>query len=247
MKNAKPEKRKPQKSRMLRMLAHDVRNPISGILSASEFLLEDLPDAREEHVVLLQAIQFASVSILQLIDETLDSPTFKTGMLRLHMKPTDFVSLVRQDLLLNRPVAERKGVQVEFMTNGEGPPILIDPQKIYQVVDKLITNAIKSSYPDGRVEVRVGVEGGQAFFSVHDNGPGIPAKEQEAILGAPRKSGEKAAPRRSGPSSSLAVVTRIVEGHGGDLKVDSKAGEGSTFTVRLPVLTRAHSARPGSI
>jgi len=72
---AELETRDAEKTRMLRRVAHDLRNPISGILSASELLLEDLPDAHEEHVALLQAIQSSDRSILRLIDELMGIPT----------------------------------------------------------------------------------------------------------------------------------------------------------------------------
>jgi len=231
-----PSSRRSAKTPLPRVL-HDLRNPISGILSASEYLLEDLPDARAEHLALLRAINSSSQFMLHLVDDMFRTATSEAEIEQLHLQPTDLVFLVKQDLVLNQKLADRKRVRMDLATRSEAP-ILADPPKLYQVIDRLVTNAITFSCPDGKIEIRVGVRGARAILSVRDSGMGIAAGKLETALGRSRKSHELD-PQAPEPVYGLAVATRIVEGHGGQIRLSSKFGKGSMVTVSLP------SARPG--
>jgi len=222
----KLEKSGGHRDHIWRLLAHDLRNPIIGILSASEFLLEDLSEAEQEHVTLLEAIHSSSRFMLQLIEEILES-----SIRPFHFQPSDLVALVKQDLVLNRLVAKRKRVRLDLLTQSHSLQILADRPKLYRVIDKLVTNAIKFSNPDSSVEIRVGAEGGLATLTVQDHGVGIPPEECDAAL-------------RPAPIPALAAIAPIIEGHNGHIRLESELGKGSTFTVSLPLSATSKVAIP---
>jgi signal transduction histidine kinase len=224
----------------LRIAAHDLRNPISGILFGSEYLLENLPDVHdEEQAAILKAIHSSSQVLLDLLDDMTEFCQIEAGTARFRLQPTDLNSLVRQDLILNRLMAERKGLHLNLVTDNSAPLVLIDPPNMYQVIDNLVTNAIRLSYGDGTIEIRTRVQDNLAILSVRDHGVKIPAEESK-IPPKPFPEASKKAPSNAvGLSLGLVVVTRIVECHGGHVQMDSEAGEGSTFTVSLPISTEA--------
>lgn len=227
-------------SHILRIAAHDLRNPISGILFASECLLESLPDVHdEEHAAILKAIHASSQLLLDLLDDMMEFCQIEAGAVRFPVQPTDLVSLVRQDLMLNRLMAERKGIHLDLVTDNSEPLVLIDPPNMYQIIDNLIANAIRLSYRDGTVEIRIRVQDNLAILSVRDQGVDIPAEELNIAL-RPFPTTRKEVPSNTtGLSLGLVVVTRIVECHGGHVRMESEAGKGSTFTVTLPISTEA--------
>jgi signal transduction histidine kinase len=170
--------------------------------------------------------------MLRLVDDMLEISTIESGVWQFHFQLTDLVSLVKKDLVLNRIMAERKRINLYLNSHNHEPLIFADPLKIYQVIDKLVTNAIRFSYPDSRIEVRVRVRGAKVILSVRDRGVGIPPAEVNTVLMPFRKSQH---PRRPTPASGLATAMRIVESHGGQMSLASHLGKGSTFTVSLPL------------
>jgi signal transduction histidine kinase len=231
----RPDGPRTELSYFLSAAAHDLRNPISGILSASECLLEELPEAPEEQLTLLQAIQSSSRLVLRLIDDLLESSAAKPAKLHFHFEPTDLISVVKQDLALNELIARRKRVHLDLSTGGFIPLMEADSEKVHQVVDNLLKNAIESSQPDGRVEIRIETKGDQVILSVGGQaGPG-PAKTKRRLLQG-----------KSDAAQEIAVITRIVHGHGGHLRLENRPGKGSRFTITFPAKPVDTSAQGSS-
>ena len=209
---------KAARGHLIRITAHDLRNPISGILSASESLLEDLPGAEEEHRVLLRAIQSSCESMLRLIDDRMEE--FRG----LHLQSADVVSLVRRQLALAVPLAERKGLKLALIIQGNVPPIRVDTQKISLVFNRLMRNAIQSARPESRLRIQVELKNDRVILSVR---AGTTAYN-------PAKKGRKQPSAEEAGGKGFAVITRIIEGHGGQFKLNDKLGTVS-ITVTLPV------------
>jgi hypothetical protein len=142
---------------------------------------------------------------------------------------------------LNRPLAERRQIGINVIAQDALPLISIDSHKIYQVIDNLVTNAIKFSSPGTKIEIRIHVEGEFATISVQDQGPGIPANERRAVFRLFQTARGRNTPNATGTGLGLAIAKRIVEAHGGRLLLDSRVGKGSTFTVALPVSEHHHA------
>jgi signal transduction histidine kinase len=225
---------------ILRIAAHDLRNPVSGILFGSEYLLENLPDVHdEEQTAILKAIHSSSQVLLDLLEDMAEFCQIDAGKVRFRVQPTDLVSLVRQDLMLNRLTAEGKGLHLNLVTDNSAPLVLIDPPNMYQVIDNLVANAIRLSYCDGTIEIRTRVQDNLAILSVRDHGVNLPAEELNIAPKPLPETCKRVQSNATGLSLGLVVVTRIVECHGGQVQMESEAGKGSTFTVILPISTEA--------
>jgi signal transduction histidine kinase len=246
-KTAELQKASTEKSRILGMVAHDLRNPLSGILNATEYVLEDAAGLLAENdLKLLQAIESTSRFMLRLIDDIVEISRIESGKLHLDRKPTDILSLIEQILSLNRPMAQRKQVSIDVIACGGLPTISVDSTMMYRVIDNLLTNAIKFSSPGDKVEVHVQGNSGSIKISVQDQGPGIPAHELKTVFKVFHKGRLAEVSKEAGAGLGLAIAKRIVEAHGGKLLLESEIGKGSTLTVTLPTdagrdaLRRAH-------
>jgi K+-sensing histidine kinase KdpD len=193
-----------EKNQFLGMVAHDLRNPLTVIQAYSEFLSElqgRVIGTRE--LKFINSIGRSSELILGLVDDLLDTSKIAAGHLVLNKRPTDLNALIEHNLSLNRVLAERRQVRLDYKSTAEFSNVLLDVRKIDQVLNNLVDNAIKVSPPQGTVAVRLSREGDSALLGVTDQGPGIPAEELEVIFptlsaGAPRN-GQGRQERRIGP------------------------------------------------
>jgi signal transduction histidine kinase len=227
-------------TKLLALAAHDLRNPVAGILAASQFLIEGGPSQlNHESSRLLESIESSSLFLLRLVDDILEFSEMRSGKLRFHFERTDILALTNQSIVMNRSLADSKGIRIVVIKETDIPSIKADPERVSEIIDRLLTNAIRSS-PRGRIiEIRVGLRQDLTTISVRDEGCGILANQSESVFEAfckdqnPEGSGE----RRTG--LGLAIVKVIVEGHGGQVEVESQVGHGTTFTILLPVSGKA--------
>jgi signal transduction histidine kinase len=181
-----------------------------------------------------------------MIDELLQISTIECGNLKIDLRPTDLVSLVSQAVLLNEGNAARKGVRLD--TSFESPAFVVDvdPIKIAQVIDNLVSNAIKFSHLGGRVKIRVSATESAASISVRDEGPGISANHIKTMFDLFQSGRKGSGLHQTGTGLGLAISKRLIERHAGTIEVQSQLGRGSTFIVNLPMPTgvHLHSANP---
>jgi signal transduction histidine kinase len=136
--------------------------------------------------------------------------------------------------MLNRVLAEKKQIRLSFQAAGDLPTLLLDPAKIEQVLNNLVSNAVKFSYPGSSVAIRVYRNKDRALISVKDQGQGVPADEVDKLFKWFGKTSTKGTEGESSAGLGLAIAQRIVLGHQGTIWVESEAGKGSTFYVSLP-------------
>ncbi len=241
-KNVVLERLNEQKNHFLGMAAHDLRTPLTAIMSYSEFLLDEASDVLdEEHVEFLSIIQSSSRFMGQLVDELLDISTIESGRLELDRQPTDLVDLLAHNVALNRVLAGKKHIDLSFRRDGDFPVMMLDAGKIEQVLNNLISNAIKYSHSHTAVEVSLTRRGDDALIAVKDQGQGIPADELDGLFEIFGKTSVRGTDGEKSTGLGLAIAHRIVVEHGGEIWVDSEVGAGcgesggTTFTVSLPV------------
>ena len=240
-KNVALERLNEQKNRFLGMAAHDLRTPLSAMMSYSEFLLDEASDVLdEEHIEFLSIIHSSSQFMGQLVDELLDVSTIESGKLELDRRPTDLVNLVVHNVALNRVLAEKKDIDLSFRRDGEFAEMMVDARKIEQVLSNLISNAIKYSHSHTTVEVSLARRGDDVLIAVKDQGQGIPAEELDGLFEMFGRTSVKTTGGEKSTGLGLAIAHRIVVEHGGEIEVDSEVGtdggrSGTTFTVSLPV------------
>ncbi|MFH0957825.1 MAG: HAMP domain-containing sensor histidine kinase [Pseudomonadota bacterium] len=234
-KNIELEKLNEEKNRFLGIAAHDLRNPLNAIQMYSEFLLEEAAEALDsEQMEFVSIIHSSSQFMLQLVNDLLDVAKIESGKLQLELTQTNLIEFIKRNLSLNSLVASRKKISLIFRQNGAIPHVMIDPAKINQVLNNLITNAIKFSAQEITVEVAIAKSGDDAVISVKDQGQGIPAEEIDKLFKPFQRTSVKTTAGEDSTGLGLAIVRRIVVGHRGKVWVESKVGVGSTFYVALP-------------
>jgi signal transduction histidine kinase len=222
-----------QKNAFLGMAAHDLRNPLAGILGMSDILHDDLD--RPEHRETMGEIRELATRMLSLVEDYLDLTVIEGGRLELKTACIELNDLVQRYMLIHDKQARKK--EITLVPDIPDAPLRVtcDPGKVAQILDNLLSNAIKFSPANGTVRVTLVAKQEQVLMRVDDNGPGVPDDKREHIFtmfgtGAARTTGGE-------PSSGvgLAIVNRIVSAHGGTIAVlDSPLG-GARFEVALPL------------
>jgi signal transduction histidine kinase len=235
-KNAALKQLDEQKNRLLGVAAHDLRNPLGVILAYSQFLeTEAAAVLSAEQREFVTTIRETSEFMLRLISDLLDVSTIEAGQLNLKRHPTDFVRLIQHNIALNRVLAAKKNIAIDFDPPAALPPLNIDSNKIEQVLNNLISNAIKFSHRDTRIRVRLESTDKAVTVAVQDQGQGIPAADLSKLFQLFSRASVRSTAGEQSTGLGLAIVRKIVEGHGGRIWVESKVASGSTFSFTLPI------------
>lgn len=233
--NVELERLNRLKNQFLGMAAHDLRTPIGHILSCSDFLREEAATVLTgEELEFVSIIRSSSEFMLHLIDDCLDVSSIESGHLRLDRRLSDPRKLLERNVGLNAVLAQKKHIQVAIQIDGALPMLSLDEGKITQVLNNLISNAIKFSQPGTAVAVCAVAEGGGVRIAVRDQGAGIPESERHKLFQPFGKTSVRSTAGESNTGLGLAIVRRIVEGHGGRIWVESEVGVGSVFIFTLP-------------
>jgi PAS domain S-box-containing protein len=225
------------KNQSLDMVDHDLRNPLSLVSTASAFLLDDtnrlLPEAKRTDF--LRRINSSSGFMLKLIDDLLDVAKIETGRLDLELADGDLCGLIEENLTTNRILAEKKSIRLEFAPESGLPLFRFDRGKVEQVLNNLISNAVKFSESGTVVTLGASRVDGTVVVSVRDHGQGIPAEELDKLFKPFSKTSVRGTAGEKSTGLGLAICRKIVEGHHGRIWAESEPGIGSSFSFSLPV------------
>lgn len=217
-------------------LAHEIRNPLAGIKGAAQYLQEVADEADPEEVLDFAGVITSEVDRLSgVVTQFLDY----ARPLAIRAEPTELSRLAERSVQLIQRQRLPEGVTIEVYTEGDVPAVTVDPDKIHQVLLNLVQNAIQAVGDQGLIRVEVGTgsirkrgtvrtDRDAVELRIIDNGPGIAREDQEKLF-IPFFT-----TRLDGTGLGLAISRRLVEAHGGELQVNSKAGHGATFVIRLP-------------
>lgn len=228
-----------ERSDFLAALSHELRTPLNVILGFADVLLSEVDgplssEARENLTVVRQS----GAHLRSLINDILDLSALETGRLNLQLRKTNLWTIAADVVRESRLSAESKDLSIEL--RGEPVEAIADQLRVRQVLGNLVSNAVKFTNR-GSVVVTVGKTDDHAALSVTDTGPGIATEEQTAVFEEYRQSGDWQA-RGAGTGLGLAITRRLVRMHGGRIELESKLGEGSRFTVLLPIAGPPDSA-----
>lgn len=222
------------KSDFVSKVSHELRTPLTSIMGAAENLLDGITGPLDERPrSYLVRIKENGDRLLRLINELLDLSRIEAGKEEMQATRFRLDTLIRETLDTLKPLAEEHRVRMIALD----PPALsirADRDKVSRVLINLLHNGIKFTPAGGSVEVRVIDERSVVRLSVHDSGVGIPAIELERIFDKFHQV-RRARGRWTGSGLGLAISRQLVEMHGGRLTVESTPGQGSTFTVVLPL------------
>lgn len=224
-----------QKNQLLGMAAHDLRNPLAAVLGYAAFVLEDEQRLSPDQRGLMRRIVANARLMLAIVEDALDFSAIESGTVRLDLSEFSVAEFLAEAAETNEPIAQRKDIHIVTSTDPGVPAARADRAKLAQVVDNLVTNAVKFSHSGSSVIVTAGAEpGGGIWISVSDRGLGM-SPEQKARLFQPfARVGVQPTGGERSTGLGLAIVRRIIEAHRGRVEVESAPGEGTTFTVVLP-------------
>lgn len=226
------------KSRLMGIVAHDLRNPLQVIIGYTEMLqdeIKSLPDAKEQ----LDVISNSSDKIMVLIDKLLLSNRVSEGKLKLNMVSTDISQLARSAQREIKLLATQKGQEILLETQA-GCVCLADEMLFRQVIDNLISNAVKFTPLNRRIWIKVvqrlNQEGSPVIsFSVRDEGPGLTEDDKKKLFGRFQRLSARPTGGEVSTGLGLSIIKELVHLHNGRIHIDSAPGQGSTFTVDLPM------------
>ncbi len=222
------------KNKFLGMAAHDLRSPLSSIRGLSEFLLHEIfGPLTQDQKEYLNIINKTSDEMLSLVNDLLDVSVIESGNLDLKHSKQCLINLIQNRIKLNRMSAEKKGTRIDFDPEPI-PEIYFDSSKIGQVIDNLVSNAIKYSPPGSIIKIRATEDNDTVNVSVQDQGPGISEEEQSRLFGEFQRLSAKPTAGEQSTGLGLAIVKKIIDAHHGLLEVQSFLGMGATFTFKLP-------------
>jgi len=177
----------------------------------------------------------ACQTMLTLINDLLDIAAIEAGRLELQKKKVDIEQYLRETCESNSILAEAKKIRLVCAVEENLPPVLMDPNRINQVINNLITNAIKFSHPETQITVSAKKTDEGIVIAVTDQGQGIPASEIPKLFAAFSRTSVQATAGEKSTGLGLMIVKRLVEVHGGRVWVESVPGKGSTFALSLPL------------
>ncbi|NPV02540.1 MAG: PAS domain-containing protein [Brevinematales bacterium] len=226
------------KNRFLGIVAHDLRNPLSAIDTYTKFLQEDLRNKLSgEQQEFIESIISSTRFMNHLIRNLLTSSQIESGQLTLDMDEYDYSDTLAHNYKLNRVLAAKKGIAIALKIYDEIPLFRFDKNKIIQVLNNLIGNAIKYSNEGSRVTIEAGVEGDTVRTSVTDEGPGISKEDIAELFHEFARGSNRPAHGEESTGLGLLISKNIVEGHKGSIGVESVHGSGSKFFFTLPLIS----------
>jgi signal transduction histidine kinase len=232
------------KSAFLSNVSHELRTPLASIRAYAELLLTyDDPAVAREFV---EIIHGESERLTQLVNDVLDLMKIEAGQMEYRLEPLDLTPLIEEVGRVYAPVLARENVAFRCVISPDLPMVQADPTRLRQVLGNLLSNARKFT-PGGAIDLSAARVGDEVRVAVSDTGVGIAVEDQERIFERFQQAGPVLTDKPRGTGLGLAICRDIVAHHGGRIWVDSRPGEGSTFTFTLrpsPVAAQA-GARVG--
>ena len=221
------------KNRFLGMAAHDLRNPLVSIRGLSELLLDENNTFSDGDVKeFIATMHDASQYMLSLVNDLLDTSVIASGNLTINLKKCSLKELVEKVVRANERLAENKQMKIQLSLE-DVPEFNIDPNRITQVVENLLTNAIKYSSPGSNIYVSLESVDDSAKVGVRDEGPGISLEDQKKLFGGFQKLTAQPTGGESSTGLGLAIVKKMVEAHQGTLDIESQMEVGTTFSFKI--------------
>jgi len=216
----------------LSMITHDIKVPLTVILGYTEMLTDPEPPPDQIPPDILTRIRESGETIHALVCNFLDLSRIEAGRMSIDPRPVDPAAILAHAVEHYGSSARRKGLTLELETEPL-PPLLVDEPQLDRVIANLLGNAIKYTPSGGRIMLSARLEGDDVALGFEDTGRGIPPDELPHLFEKYRRVRE--AKRTEGTGLGLFIAKTIVAAHGGDIRVESKVGSGSTFTILLPV------------
>lgn len=221
------------KSQFLANMSHEIRTPMNAILGISEILLHD-GNLSPQHRKYVNDIKISSDNLLSIINDILDISRLESGKLTLAEDDFDFRALLENLKTMGEYLASPNQLRFDFWAAPDLPPVLFgDEVRLRQVLLNIISNACKFTTAGG-VSFRAVAENGQLHFMIADTGPGISQEDQAMLFNPFKRVGSNKTQSVQGTGLGLSIAKNLVEMMGGNIRVESELGHGTTFSVFIP-------------
>lgn len=214
------------------VIAHDLRQPI-GTIQLQAFMLKSLPKIGDKARRAAELIESSARHLAKMTEDLLEVSRLEAKELKLELKQTDPVKLVRDVIEKLKPLFPRNPILLDV--EGGLQEVQVDPERLEQVLGNLISNASKYGYPQTEITLHLRQDGPRLEVSVTNRGPGISTKDLDKLFQRFHRTRLARSEGIKGIGLGLYITKGLVEAHGGRIQVDSIPGETTTFTVELPV------------
>ena len=219
-----------EKNNLISIVAHDLQNPLSGIMGAIDLM--DDEDLQEDQRKLKDIIQVSSARMSRMISEILDIEAIEENAEEIHLEPHNLSVAVEEVCRQFDKTASMKEINLEMSLESEIHAI-VDKRYASQIIENLISNAIKFSPLRKKVEVRLSRKENKAVLEIRDEGPGLNAEDKSKVFQKFQRLSAKPTAGESSTGLGLSIVKKFVERMGGKIWVESESGKGASFYVEL--------------
>jgi signal transduction histidine kinase len=223
------------KSLFLANMSHELRTPLNAILGYTELILDNIYGEVPEKIrVALDRVDKNGQHLLGLINDVLDLSKIESGQFVLAVNDYSIPGVIQAVVTAMEPLAAQKGLVLKVALPANLPIAIGDERRITQVLLNVVGNAVKFTNA-GEIRVRATLSGDTFDIFVSDTGPGIAEVDQQKIFEEFGQAGGRFTSKNGGAGLGLSIARRIVELHGGQMRVESTLGKGSTFSFTMPV------------
>jgi signal transduction histidine kinase len=232
---AEAEAANQAKSDFLAIMSHELRTPLTAVVGYTELLADEVVgpvnETQRDHLARVRA---SSEHLLMLIEDILSFARIEAGREQVRIEEFGLAALLEQAAVIVRPLAEKKGLAFTLAGHGSRAVMRSDPQKVRQIIINLLANAVKFT-TTGIVTLDARVVDDRVSFRVADTGPGIALEHLERVFDAFWQVDQRITRKAGGTGLGLSVARQLARLLGGNVSVRSTIGEGSVFTVDLPL------------
>lgn len=222
-------------------VGHELRTPLTALKGSTEILLDGAYRNPDECKKFIEIMDKQLQNIQNLVGDMLQLAAVEDTSKQVRKEPVDLSLFIEEAVTVVQPLAQKKHQTLKTILPKDALSLNIDSNQIGNALINLLDNAIKYTEEGGRVELGVHQEQDALLIEVSDNGPGIPQDQLERIFERFYRVDKSRSREMGGTGLGLAIAKHAVENHGGTITVNSEAGRGSTFTIRLPLSTMLHS------
>ncbi len=227
-----------KKNEFLAFAAHDLRNPLTIIINYLSLVTEQIKKDdfnKDKSISDLEKVLTVTQNMSEMVTTLLDISSIESGKVLLNIKKGSLNEILHENEYFHKRLATQKNIKLEYLCDNGMTEVVADHERIVEVVDNLVSNAIKYTYPGGNIKIYCEKREEEIITHIQDNGQGLTQDDMTHIFNTYTKLSARPTAGESSNGLGLAIVKKIVTLHGGKVWVVSEKGKGSIFSFSLPI------------